>query len=82
MTESGDPVVGLAVRIVESGKRNSRPRFALRECDAEQIILFLWRWFPLAHARLSVGKANSVVVEPSEMDFIPTAPRVLPGGSF
>jgi hypothetical protein len=31
---------------------------------------------------LSVGKANSVVVEPSEMDFIPTAPRVLPGGSF
>jgi hypothetical protein len=27
-TESGDPVVGRAVRIVESGKRNSRPRFA------------------------------------------------------
>src|SRR5262245_60487181 len=69
-TESGDPVVGLAVRIVESqvrlnsmrlvpvhpfvrvrlrtkgrifyrGKRNSRPRFALRECGAEHIIVFL-----------------------------------------
>jgi hypothetical protein len=31
---------------------------------------------------LSVGKTNSAVVEPSEMDFIPTAPLVLSSRSF